>query len=146
MVRVGTTAPQTLTIVPVSKDATAFQMNPAHTGAVTFASVSFPASPTWSVDVGGTPSYALIVSGKVYVTVTVAGGSSQLLALDQATGATAWGPVVLSGAANAAYDSQTLFVISAPFSTAATIEALDPNSGQLLWSALLTGTYGYSPR
>src|SRR5256885_10688478 len=30
------------------------------------------------------------------------------------------------------------------FSTAATIEALDPNSGQLLWSALLTGTYGYS--
>jgi len=141
---VGTTAPQTLTIVPVSKDATAFQMNPAHTGAVTFASVSFPASPTWSVDVGGTPSYAVIANGKVYVTVAIAGGSSQLLALDQATGATAWGPVVLSGAANAAYDSQTLFVISAPFSTAATIEALDPNSGQLLWSALLTGTYGYS--
>src|SRR5437899_1891166 len=141
---VGTTAPQTLTIVPVSKDATAFQMNPAHTGAVTFASVSFPASPTWSVDVGGTPSYALIVSGKVYVTVAIAGGSSQLLALDQATGATVWGPLVIAGKANAAYDSQTLFVISAPFSTAATIEALDPNSGQLLWSALLTGTYGYS--
>src|SRR5207302_9721495 len=73
-----------------------------------------------------------------------AGGRCQRLALDQATGAEAWAPRVLSGAANAAYGSQALFVIGAPFSTAATIEALGPDSGQLLWSALLTGTYGYS--
>jgi outer membrane protein assembly factor BamB len=140
---VGTTGAQTLQILKPSIDATAFQMNPAHTGAVTFASVTFPAAATWSVDVGGTPSYALIVNGKVYVTVAIAGGS-QLIALDQATGATVWGPVVLNGASNAAYDSGVLFVISAPFSTAATIEALDPASGQMLWSAVLSGTYGYS--
>ena len=141
---VGTTAPQTLTIVPVSKDATAFQMNPAHTGAVTFASVSFPASPTWSVDVGGTPSYALIVSGKVYVTVTIAGGSSQLVALDQATGATVWGPVVIAGKANAAYDAGRVFVVSSPFATAATLEAFDAATGAMAWSTLLTGQYAFS--
>jgi hypothetical protein len=49
------------------------------------------------------------------------GGSSQLLALDQATGATVWGPIVISDAASAAYDGGTLFVIGGPFSTAATI-------------------------
>ncbi len=36
---VGTTSPQTVTISPASIDAVAFQINPAHTGAVNFASV-----------------------------------------------------------------------------------------------------------
>jgi len=141
---VGTTPAQTVTIAAVSKDAVAFQINPAHSGAVNFASLSFPATAAWSVDVGGTPSYALIVNGNVYVTVSLSGGSSQLLALDQATGATVWGPIVISGAANAAYDSGRVFVISAPFATAATMEALDAGTGKLLWSTILTGQYSFT--
>jgi outer membrane protein assembly factor BamB len=140
---VGTTGAQTLQILKPSIDATAFQMNPAHTGAVTFASVTFPAAATWSVDVGGTPSYALIVNGKVYVTVAIAGGS-QLIALDQATGATVWGPVVIAGKANAAYDNGKIFVVSSPFATAATMEAFDAGSGAMLWSTLLAGQYAFS--
>jgi outer membrane protein assembly factor BamB len=141
---VGTTQPQTVTIAAVSKDAVAFQINPAHTGAVNFASVSLPASAAWSVDVGGTASYALIAQGNVYVTVTLSGGSSQLLALDQVTGATVWGPVVIGGSANAAYDSGKLFVISSTIGTAATIEAFDAGTGHLVWSTLLAGQYWFS--
>jgi outer membrane protein assembly factor BamB len=139
----GTTAAETVTIASVSKDAVAFQMNAAHTGAVTFASVSFPSNPTWSVDVGGTPSYALIAQGKVYVTVSLGGGSSQLIALDQATGATAWGPIVIAGSSNAAYDSGKVFALSSPFATAATMEAFDAGTGNQLWSTLLTGQYSF---
>ena len=140
---VGTTTAQTLTIAPVSIDAIAFQMNPAHTGAVTFASVSLPSSAAWTTDVGGTPSYALIVAGKVILTVNV-GGSSQLVALDQATGAIAWGPVALGGLSNAAYDSGRVFVLSSAFGNAATMLAYDVQTGQRQWSTLLYGQYAFS--
>jgi len=141
---VGTTAPQTLTISAASKDAVAFQINPAHSGSVNFASVSFPAGSAWSVDVGGTPSYALIVQGKVIVTMSI-GGSSQLIALDQKTGATVWGPVAIgAGSANAAYDSGKVFVISSQIGNAATMEAFDLQTGSQLWSTLLAGQYAFS--
>jgi hypothetical protein len=81
---VGTTTSQTLTISAASIDAVAFQMNPAHTGDVKFASVSFPTNALWSVDVGGTPSYALVVQGEIFLTVSVGSGSAQLVALNQA--------------------------------------------------------------
>jgi outer membrane protein assembly factor BamB len=141
---VGTTSPQTLTISAASIDAVAFQMNPAHTGDVNFASISFPANPLWSVHVGGTPSYALIAQGKIFLTVSVGSGSSQLVALDQATGAIVWGPIAIGGSANAAYDSGKVFVISSPFATAATIEAFDAQTGNQLWSTLLTGQYSFT--
>jgi len=99
----GTSAALTLTVKAPAPDAVAFQITPSHSGAVTFNSLSFPAASAWSVDVGGPPSYALIADGKVFVTVQV-GTGSQLIALDQSTGATVWGPIVLSGNSNAAYD------------------------------------------
>jgi outer membrane protein assembly factor BamB len=151
----GTTAAQTVTISPVSIDAVAFQINPAHTGAVSFASVAFPASSTWSVDVGGLPSYALIAQGRVFVTVTIGGSgslpcepavlcSSQLIALDQTTGATVWGPVAIGGLANATYDAGKVFVISSPTGIEATMEAFDATTGQLAWSTLLAGQTVFS--
>jgi outer membrane protein assembly factor BamB len=141
---VGTTSPQSLTISAASIDAVAFQINPAHTGDVNFASLSFPTNALWSVDVGGTPSYALIVQGKIFITVKVGSGGSQLVALDQTTGAVVWGPIAIGGSANAAFDSGKVFVISSPFASAATIEAYDAQSGSQLWSTLLTGQYSFS--
>src|SRR5260221_1930421 len=89
-------------------DAVAQQITPDHAGAISFKSMSFPTSSTWSVDLGGQPSYALIAGGKVFVTVKVGLGSetgSQLIALDQATGHTVWGPIQLpQGWAFPAYD------------------------------------------
>ncbi len=133
---IGTTPGLTLNIAAQSIDAAAFQINPAHTGAINFASVNFPSSAVWSTDVGGTPSYALIVQGKVIVTVEIGGaaGSTQLVALDQGTGAVVWGPVAIAGLGNAAYDAGQVFVLSAPFGASATIEAFDVTTGQMHWS------------
>ncbi len=141
---VGTTSPQTVTVAPASVDASAFQINAAHSGSVTFANLlPLPSAPTWSVDVGGTPSYALIADGKVFVTVPVSGGGSEVLALDQATGATVWGPVLVAGTANAAYDNGRVFVVIAS-GNAATMEALDAGTGAVDWSTLLSGQYMFS--
>lgn len=138
----GTSAPLSVTVAPPLKDAVAFQINPQHSGAVSFNSVTLPAASAWSVDVGGSPSYALIADGKVFVTVSSSSGS-ELIALDQSTGATAWGPISITGPANAAYDNGTVFAIT-PASNAAEIQAYDANTGSLKWSTLLTGQYAFS--
>jgi outer membrane protein assembly factor BamB len=138
----GTTGAQTITIAPPSIDAVAYQMNAAHTGGVNFSSVSFPSNPTWSVNVGGTPSYALIADGKVIVTVELSYSSSEVLALDQATGNTVWGPIMFSSVAAAVYDNGKVFVLSG--SNLATLEALDVNTGAMDWSTQLAGRYVFS--
>lgn len=140
----GTTPAQTLTIAPASIDAVAFQIDPAHSGSVNFNSIVLPSSAAWSVDVGGTPSYAVIAGGNVYVAVNLGSGGSEVIALSQTTGATVWGPILIGGSANVAYDDGKLFVLSAPFANAATMEAFDAQSGASLWSTLLSGQYGFS--
>jgi outer membrane protein assembly factor BamB len=140
----GTSGAQTLTIAPPLKDAVAFQMNPQHSGAVTFNSVTVPPLSSWtSPDLGGTPGYALIANGMVYLTVTAPSGN-QLIALNQSNGTVAWGPIAIGGAANAAYDGGLVFVLSAPSYGAAELEAYDGSSGTLKWSTLLTGQYSFS--
>lgn len=139
----GTTPAQTLMIIAPTVDAVSYQMNPAHTGAVTFNALSLPASSTWSVDVGGSPSYALIVGGRVFVTVNVS-NNAQLLALNSATGAKLWGPIALTGTVNAAYDGGRLFVVSGS-PQGQIIQALDPATGNSLWSATVNGGWFPEP-
>ncbi|HYK99570.1 MAG TPA: PQQ-binding-like beta-propeller repeat protein [Steroidobacteraceae bacterium] len=139
----GTTPAQTLTIVAPTVDAVSYQMNPAHTGAVAFNALSLPAGSTWTVDVGGSPSYALIVAGRVFVTVNV-NNNAQLLALDGATGAKLWGPIALTGNVNAAYDGGRLFVVSGS-PQGQIIQALDPATGNALWSATVNGGWFPEP-
>lgn len=141
---VGTTTAQTLTVAATSIDAVSYQMNPAHTGAVNFKSVTFPSTSLWTANVGGPASYALIVGGRVFVTVSV-NGNSELLALDAATGATLWGPIAFAGTANAAYDSGRLFVISGTGVTSQIISALDPATGNSEWSANVSGGWFPAP-
>jgi len=133
------TGTQTLAIAPPSIDATAFQMNREHTGAVNFSSVSFPSTPSWSVNLGAWPSYALIVAGKVIVTLTMGSNAgSEVVALDQATGSKVWGPIVINGDANAAYDNGRVFVASAPYpGTPPVLQAIDVATGSLDWSTTL---------
>ncbi|MEY4751574.1 MAG: hypothetical protein RIQ60_3788 [Pseudomonadota bacterium] len=133
----------TLNVVAHSIDATAFQIDPNHSGVVRFNNVSLPAAVRWTTDLGGAPSYALIAQGKVYVTVNL-GTSSQLVALDQATGARVWGPIVLSGQANATYDAGKVFALSSTIGNAALMQAYDAATGQLVWSTLLAGQYSFS--
>lgn len=119
--------------MPAPKDSVAFQINPQHSGSISFDSLSFPTGATWSVDVGGNPSYALIADGKVFVTTRTIGGTQPqgtLVALDQATGATAWGPIALSGNLTAAYDNGSVFV-----STGSQVQAYNAQTGAAEWSA-----------
>lgn len=139
----GTSSALTLTIKAQTPDAVALQITPGHSGAMTFKSLSFPTSATWTADVGGAASYALIADGKVFVTVAV-NGTSQLIALDQATGSTVWGPIQLNGSANAAYDGGQVFVVSGVFGTSALMQAYDSATGALNWSTLLSGQYAFS--
>jgi outer membrane protein assembly factor BamB len=132
---------QSIAIVRTDIDAVTFQINTAHTGAVMFASVTLPSNPTWSVDVGGMPSYAVIAQGKVIVTVTKAGGNSELLALDQATGTTVWGPIAINGLSNASYDNGRVFVLGVPIVGSASLDAFDINTGALDWSTSILETY-----
>ncbi len=126
-----------------SIDAVAFQIDPSHSGVIHFNNVSLPTASRWSVNLGGTPSYALIAGGKIFVTVSVS-GNTQLVALDQASGATVWGPVVIAGTANAAYDASTVFVVSDIIGNAGLMQAFDAVTGLSNWSTLLSGQYVFS--
>jgi len=139
----GTSPAQTLAIVAPTVDAVSYQMNSAHTGAVTFNALTLPAGSTWSVNVGGNPSYALIAGGNIFVTVSVS-GNSQLLALNGATGATLWGPIPFTGAVNAAYDNGRLFVVAGN-PQGQIISAIDPATGNPLWSAAVNGGWFPEP-
>ncbi len=133
-----------VTILPPSKDAVAVQINPEHSGAIEL-NVTLPVSSSWSTDVGGTPSYALIADGKVSVTVSE-GGDSALVALDEATGAVVWGPIAISGDADAAYDAGTVFVVSAASVGAPQVQAYDAaTTGTAKWNSVLArgGEYGF---
>lgn len=146
----GASGTATVSILPPPKDAVAFQINPEHSGAISFNSVTLPTASTWSRDVGGSPSYALITDGKVFLTVDTTPSasvstSSELLALDQATGATDWGPISLSGLANAAYDNGIIFVTVFPSNGAPQVRAYDAATGDLKWDVSLGGSEVAAP-
>ena len=124
-------------------DAVAFQVDPGHTGAITFSSMTLPKTSLWKVTLDGPPSYALVAQGLVFLTVPISGGS-ELVALDQATGAVAWGPLMIGGASNAAYDSGKVYVGSATGYTGAMVQAYDAASGTRLWSANLPYQWSFS--
>jgi outer membrane protein assembly factor BamB len=121
-----------------SPDAVALQITPDHAGAITFNSLTFPTSSTWSVDVGGQPSYALIADRKVFVTVKIGVGSatgSQLVALDQASGSIVWGPIQLpEGWAFPAYDGGKVFVITSFGVGPGTLQSYDAETGATDWT------------
>jgi outer membrane protein assembly factor BamB len=134
----GTSAALPVRIQNQTPDAVALQITPDHAGAISFKSLSFPTSRAWSVDLGGAPSYALIADGKVFVTVKIGVGSStgsQLVALDQASGHTVWGPIQLpEGWAFPAYDGGNVFVITSFGVGPGTLQAYDAKSGSVDWT------------
>jgi outer membrane protein assembly factor BamB len=132
----GTSSARPVGIQNPAPDAVAVQITPDHAGAISFKSMSFPTLSTWSVDLGGQPSYALIADGKVFVTVKVGPGSatgSQLIALDQASGHTVWGPIQLpQGWAFPAYDGGKVFVITGI--DPGTLQSYEAETGALDWT------------
>lgn len=137
----GTSSAATFSVA--KPDAVAFQVDSGHTGAITFTSMTLPSTSLWKATLDGPPSYALLAQGMVYLTVPISGGS-ELVALDQATGAVVWGPLLIGGASNAAYDGGKVFVGSTTGFTGAMVQAYDAASGTRLWSANLPYQWSFN--
>jgi outer membrane protein assembly factor BamB len=136
----GTSPPLTLTIIAPSIDAVSYQINNGHSGFVAFKSAAVPPSASWSVNLGGQPSYALIVGGIVYVTASI-NGNSQLFALNGSTGATVWGPIAFAGVTGITYDAGMIFVDSGTYSTTGILSALNATTGNAIWSSTVPGQF-----
>jgi len=144
---------ETLSIVAPTGDANAYQIDPAHDGAATLASgtATFPPPSSWHVNIGsGAPSNVVIADGMIFLTTGTSGGS-QLLALSQSNGGTAWGPVAISGttggSAGVAYDSEQVFVTQdqSGIGGGSTLYAYNAATGALNWSAALGGASPGAP-
>ena len=142
-----TSSAKTLTIGLPSTDATAFQINPQHSGAIRFntilAASALPLAPSWTAPLDGSVSYALIAGGRVFVTVERASGGSELVALSAATGAVVWGPIALSGRANATYDNGRVIVLSG-LTGPGIMTGYDAATGAQLWTTALTSQNSFT--
>ena len=133
-------APTAQVTAPAGTTAGAYQLDAGHTG-VTPDTFWSGAVRRWSVSLGGSVSYPLIVGNDVFVTVGDAARS--LYALDAATGATIWGPVSLGGTypwTGLSYDAGRVFTVN----TSGTMQAFDAATGALQWSVQLPGQYLFS--
>jgi outer membrane protein assembly factor BamB len=125
--------------------AVAYQMTVGHTGSVSFGiPLSFPTSPSWTVQLGGKVSYPLIAGGKVFVTTALSSGGygANLYALDERTGHIVWGPIALGGTyfwAGLTYDNGKVFAINGD----GLMQSFDASSGKPSWAAQMPGQYGF---
>jgi outer membrane protein assembly factor BamB len=101
-----------------------------------------PLTVRWSVNVGGTASYPIIIGGKIFV---IGGGSpSGLYALDEQTGSILWSqatPAGYGGWVGAAYDNGVLFVVpyDVPGLNSGAMFAFSAADGHQIWSTILPG-------
>jgi outer membrane protein assembly factor BamB len=124
--------------------AVAYQIDPAHTGFQADGPTP-PLVQRWSRVLGNslsTISYPLIAEGKVFVLVDNGNNYGfKLYALDQATGATIWGPVANDLAnytfGGLAYDGGRIFVLDFD----GFLSAFEASSGVLVWESYLGGLY-----
>jgi outer membrane protein assembly factor BamB len=122
--------------------ATSYQINPAHSGNVTFAAgFAPPLQQLWSVNIGNyydTTPYPLIAEGKVFI---VAYGND-VYALDALTGATVWEHLFSGSGFTPAYDNGMLFLTD----STGRVTALSATNGKQKWSMLPSGvTSSHAP-
>jgi outer membrane protein assembly factor BamB len=131
-------------ITPSGSTAVAYQIDPGHSGGQPGDHLSLPLCQRWSVDLGGSVSYPLVAQGLVFVTVgsaADAGGSVDLVALDEHTGAIAWGPIALGGTypmGHATYENGRIFAVNSD----GQLSAFDAMTGTLEWSEVLVDADG----
>jgi outer membrane protein assembly factor BamB len=122
-------------------DAVAYQINPAHDGAITFSNFSATPQKLWSVKLPGAISYPLIANGEVYI--TTGDGNTRNMALDAFNGATGnldWSisftPTYYANMA--AYENGSVFVTNSVVNSN-TMKAYNATTGALQWDAPLAG-------
>jgi len=126
--------------------ATTYQLNPAHDGTATFdPPLTGRFGEIWRYAIAGTAAYPLIAEGRVFVAWSDQPGSTygqHLVALDEATASTLWGPIDLSDGnfIGLAYDGGRVFAVDA----AGLLQTFDGATGDLDWSVQLPGQYLFS--
>jgi outer membrane protein assembly factor BamB len=132
----------TVTPPPTKGTSVAYQIDATHSGAQ-FDTVTPPLTQRWSRDLGGQISYPLIAGGRIFVTVAnLSTNGATLYALDEANGASMWGPIDLGGSrpwSGAAYEAGRVFALNHD----GLLRAFDAASGALLWSTQLPGQYAF---
>jgi hypothetical protein len=131
-----------------AQDATAFQLNAAHTGSVSMPGFKPPLKLLWKRTMQGAGiSYPLIVDGTVYITKTAYANSdfegSNLVAFDAATGKPKWWKYINNEQhdtqgdtwANASYDNGQIVVLD----RYNVLTSYDAKTGQVKWSQLEGG-------
>jgi outer membrane protein assembly factor BamB len=139
----ATSAQTAVVAAPPGTPATAYQLNPAHTGATPDPFWS-GAIKRWSVNLGASISYPLIAGNLVFVTAGDNNSSgSRLYALDANTGIINWGPIEVGGGqpwSGLAYDAGRIFTVN----EGGTMEAFDATTGVPDWSVQLPKQYVFS--
>ncbi|TMD20127.1 MAG: choice-of-anchor D domain-containing protein [Chloroflexi bacterium] len=126
-----------------SDQATAYQVDGVHGGALAHDTVTPPLTRGWSVNLGAPVSYPLIANGHVFVTAGSIGTGAKLYALSLGNGSIAWGPVSLGGTypvASAAYDAGRVFTVN----YSGQMRAFNEYTGTALWTTELPGQYAFS--
>jgi len=129
-------------------DATAYQLNAAHTGVTTDRLSASPAQ-KWVAQLNGTPSYPLIVGGTVVVASSppCCGKGAYLYAFNLASGHKEWGPISLGGYfgfAGITADRKQVYAItdqSDDLSTGPVSHAFTLRNGHEKWHLALPGQY-----
>jgi outer membrane protein assembly factor BamB len=98
-----------------------------------------PSQPTWTVPLGGRASYPIIANGLVSVVVTDdTSGAVTLLALREADGSVAWGPIQIGTGAAQAYDDGRILITNPD----GAVRSFDQGTGQPEWSITLNASNG----
>lgn len=132
-------APAKFTVEPQSSDAVTEQINANHSAVVHFQTVSFPPGAAWHHALAGYLPYALVADGKVFAATQ--NPQPQVSAFNQDTGALSWGPIDLPGPSKAAFEGNTVFVLSLASVQAGTLQAFSADTGALQWSTQLPGQW-----
>ena len=123
-----------------SDSAVAYQLNAQHSGGQSTDPLRLPATRLWGSALEGTPSYPLIVGGRIYLTLS--GSPTKLAAFNAADGSVPWPAVDLSTSwALPAYDGGRIFTISAD----GWLRAFDSATGAQLWQTTLPQSSFHSP-
>jgi outer membrane protein assembly factor BamB len=119
-----------------STDFTTFLANPAHTDAVEDPALVAPLRRLWTAPVGQPVSYPLVVGDLVYVTTSsTQTAHARILALQRATGATAWSADLgTTTAANLVYEGGRVFEVDTDsLPGTAMVRGFDAVNGALDW-------------
>jgi hypothetical protein len=134
---------------PDPSAATAYLMNPGHTGAGTDSTLKPPLSRRWMVFLKAPVSYPLVVNGFAYVTTQPAFQEvARLYKLDVSSGTTEWSvDLGTASTEDLAFDRGRVFVIDGPSANPLggqlQFRAFDATSGGLVWSVSPLGQSFY---